>query len=236
MTPSTLPQGSKPVSILHTSSAYGRGSNKMKSGYERNSSQEDLYYYIWPQEAFNSLAGQKSYKKLSDMNEAALAAGCLRTIQYMPEYKNVPSSIQMVIEHYSTLFHALTASGNLQACLLFEKAVLQYLERGVVVWRPEYKQIIAQVTLSFLTNIRNTSMSKQNPGAGKAEKAAGPKDMFGINPCFDWNVKQCDKGFEHDGRTHVCHGCMRLRAKDHDRAWLLTQTHKSSACPFFKKQ
>ena len=168
------------------------------------------------------------------MNEAALAAGCFRTLQYMPEYKNVPSSIQMMIEHYSTLFHALTASGNLQACLTFEKAVLQYLERGVFVWRPEYKQIIAQVTLSFLTNIRNTSLAKPNHSTGRSDKLAGPKDMYGIKPCYDWNVGRCDKDFEHEGRTHVCHGCMRLRAKDHDRAWLLNQTPKNSACPHYK--
>ena len=186
---------------------------------------EPLFNYPWPNETFDTISGRKKFSKLVDMPSEALAAGCFRSLQYQPDYQEVPRSIQMQIEHYAVVFHALTASGNLKQILDFVEAVLLHLERGILHWDSRYEAILQQITLAFLTSLRESRESTPKPfGLGNKDQA-----KTASNVCRKFNLRGgCTKatpGGSHQGMLHVCDQCYKR-----DRPPI---NHSNEDCVFF---
>ena len=232
----TAPGGPAQVSSFgwHPASAYPPEverfkTPKLKSGKDRSSNPDTRYLYLWPQECLDSQLTGKVFDKYEDLTESALAAGLFETVMRSADYQFVPVSIKMQLAHYSSLFHAITASKNLRGVLTFHSAVLERLERGQLSWSEPCMPLLESMRLNFLASLRTQSQFSTSSVSGsatakgtiKSAKAARWDQVDAGFVCADFNNGKCE-----DAKCkakHICKYCFAQRDKH--------MKHKPSACP-----
>ena len=156
----------------------------------------------------------------------------VRSLLYLPEFASIPTSIQMQLQHMSTLFHSIVATNNLKAALEFQKSILLMLERGQLQWEPQFAPLLQSMQINYLATVRQVSSAGSNPLDTKPKsqttRSKDPDvekrwkevtDSF----CSLYQDGKCTHAADHDKKKHLCKFCYAVRN--------LRLAHPPSTCP-----
>ena len=145
----------------------------------------------------------------------------VRSLLYLPEFTSIPTSLQMQLQHISTLFHSIVATGNLKSALEFQKSILLMLERGQLQWEPQFAPLLQSMQINYLATVRQVSSPGSNlsDSKTKAQQSTRSRDTdmeqrwkeVSNSFCLPYQDGKCSQPSDHDRKKHLCKFCFAMR-------------------------
>ena len=156
----------------------------------------------------------------------------IRSLLYLPEFSSIPTSLQMQLQHISTLFHSIVATNNLKSALEFQKSILLMLERGQLQWEPQFAPLLQSMQINYLATVRQVPPGSTTPSDTKVKAQSSRSrdpDMekrwkeVGDTFCAPFQDGKCSLPADHDRKKHLCKFCFAMRS--------LKLPHTAAQCP-----